>query len=143
VAQRLKGMLDGLGLASFAKLSGGKGVHVLVPLNTSGVTFDDTKAFAKVVALTLQRDDAKGVIAPMERADRAGKVFVDWGQNDRNKSTVCAYSVRSGARPTVSMPVGWEVLARGASAAADAGGVVAKSDLLSPVLATRQRLPAV
>jgi bifunctional non-homologous end joining protein LigD len=113
VALRLKGLLDEMKLASVVKTSGGKGLHVLVPLNTPGVTFEDTKAFARAVAMTLQKDDPTRVIASMSRAARAGKVFLDWGQNDREKTTACVFSVRARAEPTVSWPLSWEALDEG------------------------------
>ncbi len=110
VARRLKGLLDQMRLQSLVKTSGGKGLHVLVPLNGPGVTFGHTKAFARAVALTLERDDPKGVIASMSRAARAGKVFIDWSQNDREKTTACAFSVRARPEPTVSWPLPWSAL---------------------------------
>ncbi len=113
VALRLKSMLDHLKLASVVKASGGKGLHVLVPLNTPDVKFDQTKSFARAVALTLEQDDPKGVIASMSRAARAGKVFIDWSQNDRNKTTVCAFSVRARPDPSVSWPMEWAALKQG------------------------------
>jgi bifunctional non-homologous end joining protein LigD len=110
VALRLKSMLEHLKLKSLVKTSGGKGLHVLVPLNTPDVTFDQTKAFARAVALTLEQDDPKGVIASMSRAARAGKVFIDWSQNDRNKTTACAFSIRARPEPSVSWPLDWAAL---------------------------------
>ena len=107
VALRLKALLDELGLRSLVKTSGGKGLHVLVPLNAPAVTFDDTKRFARAVALTLERDDPAQVIASMSKAARAGKVFIDWSQNDRDKTTACAFSVRARPEPTVSWPIPW------------------------------------
>ena len=108
VARRLKSLLDELKLQSLVKTSGGKGLHILVPLNTPAVTFDDTKSFARAVALTLERDDPRGVIASMSRAARSGKVFIDWSQNDRNKTTACVFSVRARPEPTVSWPLSWD-----------------------------------
>jgi bifunctional non-homologous end joining protein LigD len=110
VAHRLKSLLDAQNLKSVAKLSGGKGLHILVPLNGSDVSFNDTKTFARAVAVTLEKDDPKRVIASMSRAARAGKVFIDWSQNDRNKTTVCVYSVRAATQPSVSWPIAWEDL---------------------------------
>ena len=111
VGLRLRDMLRHVGLECFAKLSGSKGLHVLVPLNTASVTAEQTKAFARAAALTLQQDDPAGVIATMGRSERAGKVFVDWSQNDRAKTTVCVYSLRARERPTVSTPVTWDEVA--------------------------------
>ncbi|MDB5328598.1 MAG: ligD 2, partial [Phycisphaerales bacterium] len=110
IGLRLKALLDELGLVSLPKTSGGKGLHVLIPLNTPGVTFDQTKAFARAVALTLERDDSKGVIASMSKAAREGKVFIDWSQNDRNKTNACVFSVRAREQPSISWPVSWDEL---------------------------------
>src|SRR5690348_2282239 len=94
---RLRDLLARLGLQSFPKTSGSKGLHVYVPLNGSGagVTFDDTKTFALAIASLLARDDPQKVTMNMSKSGRAGKVFVDWSQNDTHKTTVCAYSLRA------------------------------------------------
>jgi bifunctional non-homologous end joining protein LigD len=145
VALALRGMLSQLGLESFAKTSGGKGMQVYVPLNTD-VTYDDTKPFAKAVAETMENGMPDQVVSRMAKTLRAGKVLVDWGQNDRNKSMVCAYSLRGKERPTVSMPVEWEELD-------DPSGLVfewrdalerveRESDVFAPVLTLKQELPA-
>jgi bifunctional non-homologous end joining protein LigD len=145
IALRLKSMLDHLKLKSLVKTSGGKGLHVLVPLNTPDVTFDQTKAFARAVALTLEQDDPKGVIASMSRAARTGKVFIDWSQNDRNKTTVCVCSVRAREGPTVSWPLEWGSLVKATAVrrtlASDKLDLAAAVRRLS-VLDLTQRLPA-
>src|SRR3954467_8915731 len=147
LALLLGDMLRGLGLESWPKTSGSRGVHVYVPLNTP-VTFAATKAFARAVAETIAaRMPARAVARPDKRL-RAGRVLVDWGQNDRHKSTVAPYSLRAKlARPTVSAPLTWAELA-------DAGErallpspeevlerVQALGDLFAPVLSREQRLP--
>jgi bifunctional non-homologous end joining protein LigD len=108
IALRLRDLLAEMKLKSMPKTSGGKGIHVLVPLNTPGVTFDQTKAFARAVALTLEKDDPKRIISSMSRSERKGKVFVDWGQNDRNKTNACVFSLRARHEPTISWPLPWE-----------------------------------
>src|SRR5205823_6531011 len=105
---RFRDMLERLGLESFAKTSGGKGLHVYVPLNTAGVTFDDTKQFAHAAARIFEKQEPKHVVSVMAKSLRRGKVFVDWSQNDRTKTTVCAYSLRAKGRPTVSTPLTWK-----------------------------------
>ena len=144
LALRLRGLLDQLGLASLAKTSGGKGLHVLVPLNTPGVTFDHTKSFARAVALTLARDDPAGVTATMSRAQRPGKVFVDWSQNDRDKTTACVFSVRARPEPTVSWPLDWAAVGdrRRTPVRADALPDLAGAARLTRILTRVQRLPA-
>jgi bifunctional non-homologous end joining protein LigD len=150
VGQRLKGMLGELGLQTFPKVSGGKGLHIYVPLNTS-VTFERTKPFAREVALTLERDDPRGVTSNMRKDLRKGRIFVDWSQNDRHKTTVCVYSLRARERPTVSMPVTWEELKvalqakRPARLVFDAKAAIKRAeklgDLFAAVLTLKQKLP--
>src|SRR5258707_1053771 len=71
------------------------------------VDHDKTKEFALALGQLLVARDKKRVTVEMAKADRKGKVFVDWSQNDRHKTTVCAYSLRIAERPTVSTPVSW------------------------------------
>jgi bifunctional non-homologous end joining protein LigD len=111
IALLLGDMLRGVGLESFAKSTGSKGVQVYVPLNTPA-TFDQTKAFSRDVAEVMAARMDDRVVARVEKRLRTGKVLVDWGQNDRHKSTVAPYSLRAKlARPTVSLPVTWGDLA--------------------------------
>ncbi|HZD65850.1 MAG TPA: DNA ligase D [Acidimicrobiales bacterium] len=146
----LRGMCDALGLESFAKTSGAKGLQVYVPLNTD-VGFDETKGLALRVAELLADAQPERVVSRQARALRAGKVLIDWSQNDGHKTTVCAYSLRAGERPTVSAPVAWDEvrLARDAGDPAvlsfDAAQVVERvadrGDLFAPVLSLIQAFP--
>jgi bifunctional non-homologous end joining protein LigD len=104
VALRVRDLLGDLGLEGWVKTSGGLGLHVYVPVN-SPVGYTQTKGFARAIALLLERQDPDSVTSVMARARRAGKVFVDWGQNDFGKSTVAPYSLRGWPVPTVSTPV--------------------------------------
>jgi bifunctional non-homologous end joining protein LigD len=147
VAELLHGMFDGLGLQCFAKTSGSKGMQVYVPLNGKA-TFAQTKAFSKTVAELLAREEPGLVVARQTKSARAGKVLVDWGQNDINKTTINAYSLRAMARPTVSTPVTWdEVRAtrRPEDLAFEAADVLARveeqGDLFAPVVSLVQSLP--
>jgi bifunctional non-homologous end joining protein LigD len=147
VAELLRGMFEGLGLECFAKTSGSKGMQVYLPLN-SEATFAQTKGFSKAVAELLAREEPELVVARQTKSARAGKVLVDWGQNDVNKTTVSVYSLRAMARPTVSTPVSWDEVratrtpedltfeARDVLRRADEHG-----DLFAPVLTLVQRLP--
>ena len=145
VALALRGMLAQLGLESFVKTSGGKGMQVYVPLNTE-VTFGETKPFAKAVAETMENGMPDQVVSRMAKTLRKGKVLVDWGQNDPSKSMVCAYSLRGKERPTVSMPVAWEELDDPAALTFEwedaLSRVVRDGDMFAPVLTLKQRLPA-
>jgi bifunctional non-homologous end joining protein LigD len=147
VAELLRGMFDGLGLRSFAKTSGSKGMQVYVPLN-SPATFAQTKAFSRTVAELLAREEPRLVVARQTKSAREGKVLVDWSQNDDAKTTINVYSLRARERPTASTPLTWEEV-RAARAPEDlvfeAGAVLRRveehGDLFGPVLSLAQTLP--
>ncbi len=151
VATLLRGVFTGVGLESFAKTSGSKGLQVYIPLNHDGTSYEQTKPFAKTVAELLEQAEPELVISRMTRARRTGKVLIDWSQNDARKTTVCAYSLRATERPTASTPVEWEEVeaardsADPASLVFEADQVLArvadKGDLFGPVLSLVQDLP--
>ncbi len=151
VALRLRDRLADLGLEAVAKTSGSKGLHLFVPLNTRGATFDASKELAHRLASSLESEDPDRVTATMSRSERAGKVFIDWSQNTEHKTTVCAYSLRARRRPTVSTPVSWDEV-EGARRAGDperlsftAADVLRRvdghGDLFAAAARKRQRLP--
>jgi bifunctional non-homologous end joining protein LigD len=109
VAFLLKDHLDALGLESFVKVSGSKGVQMHVPLNTP-CTYEDTKQVSKGLAFALAREFPDQVTALMRKELRQGKVFIDWSQNDEHKTTVCVYSLRGTERPQVAAPITWDEL---------------------------------
>jgi bifunctional non-homologous end joining protein LigD len=151
VALRLRELFAGVGLRSYAKTSGSKGLQVYVPLNTD-VGYAATKPLSRSIAELLEAAAPDAVVSRMARSLRPGKVLVDWSQNTEHKSMVCAYSVRAKQRPTVSTPVGWDEL----EGALDAGDRDALSfemadvleraaelgDMFAPVLTDRQELRA-
>jgi bifunctional non-homologous end joining protein LigD len=151
VALVLREMFSGLGLECFPKTSGSKGLQVYLPLNGRH-TFEETKPFAHTVAQALERDDPKCVVSKMKKELRKGKVFVDWSQNDRAKTTVAVYSLRARERPTASTPLRWEEVEAAASGgdaealrfeAADVLERVSEhGDLFAPVLKLEQKLPS-
>ena len=152
VALRLQGMFEHLGLDSFAKTSGSKGLQVYVPLNSPEVSYAQTKPFARAVAELLEQSEPDLVVSRMTKARRAGKVLIDWSQNDARKTTVCVYSLRATERPMVSTPVDWQEVRATAeggdpsSLAFEArealGRVSDRGDLFAPVLSLVQKLPA-
>jgi bifunctional non-homologous end joining protein LigD len=152
VSIQMRDVLQQLGLKSFAKTSGSKGIHLWVPLNTPGVTFDQIKEFAHTFAMLFEREHPKQVTSVMSKALRPGKVFIDWSQNDAHKTTACVYTLRARAQPTVSTPVSWEELERALEIRKPAAVTfqtdqvlerVAKiGDLFAPVLKLKQKLPA-
>jgi bifunctional non-homologous end joining protein LigD len=103
----LQAALERLGLESFAKTSGSKGLQLFVPLNTA-TTYEKTKAFARALAERLEREHPEQVVSRMPKALRKGKVLIDWSQNDEHKTTVNVYSLRAKERPAVSTPVTWQ-----------------------------------
>jgi bifunctional non-homologous end joining protein LigD len=146
----LKEKLDAFKLESFPKTSGSKGLQIYVPLNTP-VTYDQTKALAHQLAEQLEREHPELVVSKMGKNLRAGKVFIDWSQNDRHKTTVCAYSLRAKERPTISTPVDWDEI-QTALKKKDAAQLsflsdevlkrVGKNgDLFAPLLKLKQKLP--
>jgi len=150
VALALHDLLEQLGLRAVAKTSGAKGLHLSVGLRAS-VDDDTTKAFALALGKVLESRDPKRVTVTMARDRREGRVFVDWSQNDRHKTTVCAYSLRATERPGVSTPVSWDEL-RATADSGDAGAlafdpptvlerVAAFGDLYAASLAEDQDLP--
>src|SRR5688500_16487848 len=151
VAFLMKDVLDRLGLRSFPKVSGSKGIQLYIPLNTP-VTYDVTQPFAETLAELLERRHPALVVADMAKSRRTGKVLIDWSQNAAHKTTVAVYSLRgSRPKPYVSMPVSWDELAA-ALKKKDASGLhfdpVAAlrrlrslGDLYEPVLTLEQRLP--
>ncbi len=151
VALWLKAEFDALKLQSFPKTSGSKGLQIYVPLNTP-TTYEITKPFARAMAEHLTHEHPDLVLAKMEKRLRAGKVFVDWSQNDSHKTTVCAYSLRAKERPTVSTPVTWDEVAS-AMKKRDAGRLTFISDevlerveqhgdLFEPILKLKQKVPS-
>jgi bifunctional non-homologous end joining protein LigD len=150
VGLQLQGMFEQLGLQSFAKTSGSKGLQVYVPLNSPRITYEHTKPFAKAVAETLEAAEPDLVVSRMTKARRTGKVLIDWSQNDAKKTTVCVYSLRATQRPTASTPVGWDEV-RTTRDNGEAAGlsfeasevlkrVAERGDLFAPVLSLVQKL---
>ena len=132
---------------AFPKTSGSKGMQVYLPLNTR-VTYEDTRGFSKGLAHLLARRDPDNVLIDMNKTRRAGKVFVDWSQNDRHKTTVNAYSLRAMERPTVSTPLTWDEvsdIADGDAMAFTSDQVLTRvaemGDLFAPVQTLEQELP--
>ncbi|MDQ2650589.1 MAG: non-homologous end-joining DNA ligase, partial [Actinomycetota bacterium] len=108
VALDIRDTLERLaGLECFAKTSGSKGMQLYVPLNTPH-THEHCSGFAQAVAQVLERHEPERVTSVMAKAVRPGKVFIDWSQNSRHKTTVAVYSLRARPRPTVSTPLTWD-----------------------------------
>ncbi len=153
VALHLKGLFDAWGLESFVKVSGSKGLHLSVPLN-SAVTYEMTQPFAKAIAELGASQMPKQVVSGMAKSIRTGKVLIDWSQNSDFKTTVAVYALRAkSAAPFVSLPIAWEELKRAVkrkdekalffTPAAAVKRIKKLGDLFAPVLTIEQQLPEV
>jgi bifunctional non-homologous end joining protein LigD len=147
VAFILRDALTQLGLESFAKTSGSKGIQVYVPLNVEDVDYDNgSKALSHALARHLEAQHPKLIVSQQRKELRKGKVLIDWSQNDENKTTVGVYSLRARERPTVSTPLAWEELDDPDALVFEASDVVERfaerGDLFAPVAELRQELPA-
>ncbi|WP_073975013.1 DNA ligase D [Erythrobacter donghaensis] len=114
-AQDIRRHLADIGLASFAMLSGGKGVHVVAPL-TPGHAWDAHKDFARRFAEALSIAQPDRFTATMSKARRKGRIFIDWLRNQRGSTAVVPYSARAREGAPVAVPVTWDELADSASA---------------------------
>jgi bifunctional non-homologous end joining protein LigD len=110
-ADLVRDQLTALRLRSWVKTTGGKGLHVVVPL-TGKQTWDEVKGFSQALAERLVKDTPDRYTSKMSKAGRKGKVFIDYLRNSRGATAVAAYSTRARAAATVSTPVGWDELPR-------------------------------
>jgi bifunctional non-homologous end joining protein LigD len=151
VALRLREMFGHFGVESFPKTSGSKGMQVYVPLNQKKMSYDLTKPFAKAIAQLLEKQTPEKVVSKMKKVERADRVFVDWSQNHRSKTTIAVYSLRAREQPTVSTPLSWDEVEAaadsgdGSALVFEAGDVIERieehGDLFAPVLKLEQDLP--
>ena len=149
IAVAARDVLEAVGLQGWCKTSGSKGLQMYVPLNTPGATHEGAADFALAVGQVLERQLPGRVTTVMAKAERPGKIFVDWSQNAFHKTTIAPYSLRARPEPTVSTPVTWDEV----ETCAD-GGVELRftsadvleriqehGDLFAPVLTVEQGLP--
>ena len=108
-ARDIRRRLSDLGLVSFALLSGGKGVHVVVPL-TPGHDWDAHKDFARRFAGALALAEPDRFVATMSKAKRKGRIFIDWLRNQRGSTAVLPFSARARPGAPVAVPVSWDEL---------------------------------
>jgi bifunctional non-homologous end joining protein LigD len=150
VALRLRAFFTQLGLDSYAKTSGSKGIHLHVPLNGTA-TFAESRPFAKAVAETFEARFPDEVVSRQTKTKRTGRVLIDWSQNDSHKTTASVYTIRAKERPTASTPLEWDEV-EAAAEAGDSGAlaftvddlrarIAAKGDLYAPLLSQKQELP--
>jgi bifunctional non-homologous end joining protein LigD len=108
-ARLVRDALRALGLESFVKTTGGKGLHVVMPL-TPGPSWDETTRFSHAVAESTARANPRRYVARMAKAERQGKIFIDYLRNVRGATSVAAYSTRARPEATVSVPLAWDEL---------------------------------
>jgi bifunctional non-homologous end joining protein LigD len=143
VALILRELLDGLGLQSFPKTSGGKGFHVLVPLDRRS-TFEDTREFSEIVASAIARAHPKLATTEWSKARRRG-VLIDANQNGEGKTIASVYSVRPKPGAPVSTPLRWDEVNDKLNPSIYTMPVVLErvrelGDVYAPMLSTRQSL---
>jgi bifunctional non-homologous end joining protein LigD len=108
----LRDTLRELGLESFVKTSGGKGLHVVVPL-IRRTEWSEMKAFSRAIAEGIAREEPRSFVTTVSKQKRKGKIFIDYIRNSRGATTVGAYSTRALPGAPVSTPVGWDELFSG------------------------------
>jgi bifunctional non-homologous end joining protein LigD len=142
-AQEVRERLAALKLESFVKLSGGKGLHVVLPI--AGSDWDATKAFASSIANAMAADSPKNYLAKMTKALRHDKIFIDYFRNSREATAVAPYSTRARPGAPVSMPVTWQALPKTSGANAFTVLNVKKlpqADAWADIGKVKQKLPA-
>jgi bifunctional non-homologous end joining protein LigD len=148
VALGVREVLESVGLQSWPKTSGSKGLQLYVPLHTA-CTHEAAADFALAVGQVLEKQRPAEVTTVMAKAVRPGKIFVDWSQNARHKTTIGVYSLRARPQPTVSTPVSWDEVESCAAGDLelrfDYRAVLARvdehGDLFAPTLTVEQHLP--
>lgn len=108
-AQILRARLQSLGLETFLKTTGGKGLHLVAPI-VRGPSWDECAAFARGVAEDLERETPEAFVANMSKAKRTGRIFIDHLRNVRGATSVAAYSTRAKPGAPVSTPIAWDEL---------------------------------
>jgi len=109
IARQARAVLQDIGHDPVPVTSGSKGIHLYAPLDGSQ-TPEQATAIARELALALESEQPDRVISSMKRSERDGKVFIDWSQNNGNKTTISPYSLRGRAHPTVAAPRTWAEL---------------------------------
>jgi bifunctional non-homologous end joining protein LigD len=106
-AKDMRDRLNSLGLESFAMATGGKGIHVVVPLAPKH-SWDEHKNFAEALARLMEEEEPERFVANMSKAKRKGRIFVDYLRNGRGATAVASWSARSFPGATVATPLAWD-----------------------------------
>ncbi|WP_243042451.1 non-homologous end-joining DNA ligase [Dyella sedimenti] len=110
-ARLVRGRLAGVGLKSFVRTTGGKGLHVVTPLHHA-CAWDDAKRFTQGFARALARDEPRGFTSRAAMEEREGRIFIDYLRNSRGATSVASYSLRARRGAPVAMPLRWQELGR-------------------------------
>jgi bifunctional non-homologous end joining protein LigD len=145
-AHEVRDRLHGIGLTSFVKTTGGKGLHVVVPVDPVSA-WREAKAFAKLLSEQMAADAPDRYLTRISKAERSGRIFIDYLRNDPTSTAVAPYSTRSRPGAPVAMPLQWEEVAPGLDPCAFTvqtapARIGAVPDPWSEMHAIRQRLPA-
>jgi bifunctional non-homologous end joining protein LigD len=108
-ALEVRDRLDALGLQSFLKLTGGKGLHVVAPINQRP-DWDTVKNFTRILAQNMVKDSPELYTAHSRKSQRRGKIFIDYLRNEYGASAIAPYSTRCKASAPIAMPIDWEEL---------------------------------
>lgn len=112
-AREVRDRLEDLGLVSFCKTTGGKGLHVVTPLKAGKVDWPTAKAFARDVCKAMALDAPDKFLITMAKKDRGGRIFLDYLRNDRMSTAVAPFSPRCRPGAPVSLPVTWSQVKKG------------------------------
>lgn len=110
-AQDVRALLEGIGLQSFVRTTGGKGLHVVVPF-APAAPWDQAKAFAKSLASLIARSKPKEFVDVASKAKRDNRIFIDWLRNGRGATSVASYSLRARPGAKVAVPIRWDELSK-------------------------------
>jgi bifunctional non-homologous end joining protein LigD len=131
-AKELKDRVEALGLVTFAKTTGGKGLHVVTPFDAgNSIGWPEAKAIAREICARMAADSPDKYLVNMSKQKRQGKIFLDYLRNDRMATAVAPLSPRARECATVSMPLEWSAIKRGLDpkrfTVRTAPGLIAKS----------------
>jgi bifunctional non-homologous end joining protein LigD len=141
-ALQLRDLLSGIGLQSFPMATGGKGIHVIVPLDASQ-NWDMVGDFTAGLAKGLAAADPENFVGVMSKARRKGKIYIDWVRNRRSATAILPYSLRARPKPTIAMPLSWDDLKTLKSAAAfQYGGALSEDEAWPGFFKIRQNIPS-